>query len=133
LKAALQAGFRESGALNLTSTTSEAPTPMAAVRSTGLALDSIIGRLDTDGEGISIISDTYLEGLLAVANERFEENSRRIARFHDLLLGSTSIPADMESGKKIGGSDWEDASVRRERKRAEGLKRSQELRDVAES
>jgi tRNA wybutosine-synthesizing protein 3 len=94
---------------------------MVAVRSTGLTLDSVIGRLDTDGEGISIVPGTYLEGLLAVANERFEENSRRIARFHDLLLGSTAIPTDVESGKKTRGSDWEDASVRRERKRAEGL------------
>jgi tRNA wybutosine-synthesizing protein 3 len=106
---------------------------MVAVRSTGLTLDSVIGRLDTDGEGISIVPSTYLEGLLVIANERFEENSRRIARFHDLLLGSTVIPTEMESGKKTRGGDWEDASVRRERKRAEGLKRSQELRDMAES
>jgi len=106
---------------------------MVAVRSTGLALDSVIGWLNADDDCICIVSETYLKGLLAVANERFEENSRRIARFHDLLLGSTVIPTEMESGKKTRGSDWEDASVRRERKRAEGLKRSQELRDVAES
>ena len=115
--------------MNLISTTSEAPTPMVAVRSTGLALDSVIGRLDADGEGICIVSDTSLEGLLAVSNERFEENSKRITRFRDLLLGSTSIPTDIEGGKKLRGREWEDASVRRERKKAEGLKRSQELRE----
>lgn len=129
LKAALQAGFRESGALNLTSATGEAPTPMVAVRSTGLGLDSVIGRLDVDGEGICLVSDTYLEGLLAVSNERFEENSKRIMRFRELLLGSSETPSDMEAGRKSKGDDWEDASVRRERKRAEGLKRSQELKE----
>jgi tRNA wybutosine-synthesizing protein 3 len=128
LKAALQAGFRESGALNLTSATSEAPTPIVAVRSTGLGLDSIIGRLDDDGEGICVVSDTYLEGVLAVANERFEENSKRITRFCELLLGIAETPSDTEA-RKPKGEDWEDASVRRERKRAEGLKRSRELRN----
>ena len=115
--------------MNLISTASEAPSPMVAVRSTGLALDCVIGRLGPHCEAISIVSDTYLEGLLAVANDRFGENTRRITRFHDLLLGSTSIPADIESGKKTRGSEWEDASVRRERKRAEGLKKSQELKE----
>jgi tRNA wybutosine-synthesizing protein 3 len=102
---------------------------MVAVRSTGLALDCVIGRLDADGEGICIVSDTYLAGLLAVANDRFKENSGRIARFRDLLLGNVQIPPDIEARKKSKGSDWEDASIRRERKRAEGLKRSQELRE----
>jgi tRNA wybutosine-synthesizing protein 3 len=101
---------------------------MVAVRSTGLALDSVIGWLDVDGEGVCILPDTYLKGLLTVANERFEENSKRITRFCDLLLGSAETPSDMEARKKLKASDWEDASVRRERKRAEGLKRSQELR-----
>jgi len=100
---------------------------MVAVRSTGLALDSVIGRLDVDGDGVCIVPDTYLKGLLAVANERFEENSKRITRFCDLLLGSVETPPDMEARKKSKAVDWEDASVRRERKRAEGLKRSQEL------
>ncbi len=92
---------------------------MVAVRSTGLSLDSVIGRLGDDGEGISIVSETYLEGLVAIANERFEENSQRIIRFQDLLLSSN----------KASESEWEDASVRRERKRAEGLQKSRELKD----
>ncbi len=106
---------------------------MVAVRSTGLALDSVVGWLDNDGEGISIVSDTFLEGLLAVANERFEENSRRITRFRDLVLSSTPSPAVVEAGKKSRGGEWEDASARRERKRAEGLRRSQELRGMSDS
>lgn len=118
--------------MNLISATSEAPTPMVAVRSTGLALDSVIGRLSSDSEGMSLVSETYLEGLLSTGNERFAENSRRIVRFQDLLLGSATIPAGMEKGTKTRNRGWEDASARRERKRAEGLKRSQELRDLAE-
>lgn len=128
LSAALQAGFRESGALNLISVTSEAPTPMVAVRSTGLTLDSIVGRLDADGEGICLVPESYLEGLLDVVNNRFIENSRRINRFRDLMLGSDKDPFDIEARKKSRGDNWEDASERRERKKAEGLKRSMELR-----
>jgi tRNA wybutosine-synthesizing protein 3 len=129
LKAALQAGFRESGAINLTSAISEAPTPMVAVRSAGLALDSVIGWLNADDDCICIVSETYLKGLLAVANERFDENLKRITRFRDLLLASAQTPADIEARKKSKGNDWEDASIRWERKRAEGLKRSQELKE----
>jgi len=102
---------------------------MVAVRSTGLALDSVIGRLDADGDCTCIVSETYLKGLLAVANDRFEENSKRITRFRDLLICSAQTPADIQSRKKSKGNDWEDASARRERKRAEGLKRSQELKE----
>ena len=98
---------------------------MVAVRSTGLSLDSVIGHLDPSGAAICVVSPRYLDGLLAVANERFKENSARIARFRDLLLGSNNL------GKNRKGEEWEDASVRRERKRAEGLKRSEELRQKA--
>jgi tRNA wybutosine-synthesizing protein 3 len=101
---------------------------MVAVRSTGLALDSVIGWLGREDEGVSIVDDDYLEGLLAIANERFAENSRRINRFRDLLLDIDQTPFDIEMRKKSKNDDWEDAAVRRERKRAEGLKRSQELR-----
>lgn len=101
---------------------------MVGVRSTGLALDSVIGRLDIDGEGICIVPDQFLEGLLAVANERFAENSKRIARFKVLLLGTAQSSPEIQAGKKSKGDNWEDASIRRERKRAEGLKRSQEER-----
>ena len=102
---------------------------MVAVRSTGLALGSVIGWLNADDDCICIVSETYLKGLLAVANERFEENLKRITRFRDLLLASAQTPADIEARKKSKGNDWEDASIRWERKRAEGLKRSQELKE----
>jgi len=64
-------------------------------------------------------------GLLEVANERFAANSRRIQRFWDLLKVTEKGRED--KGKAKGG-DWEDAVIRRERKRAEGLKKSQEMR-----
>jgi tRNA wybutosine-synthesizing protein 3 len=103
---------------------------MVGVRSTGLALDSVIGWLGPDGEGVCIVDNHYLQGLIAVANQRFVENKRRICRFRDLLLGKEQRLFDMESTKKSKNDDWEDAAVRRERKRAEGLKRSEELRQA---
>ncbi|KAJ4298504.1 hypothetical protein N0V88_003534 [Collariella sp. IMI 366227] len=56
-----------------------------------------------------------------VTNERFVENQKRIARF------STAIDAAFAPPKAKAG--WEDAQARRERKRQEGLKRREELRN----
>ena len=75
LSAALQAGFRESGALNLSPSSQGSTNPMVGVRSMGLSLESIIGHLGANGEEICIVPESYLHGLLSVANERFIENS----------------------------------------------------------
>ncbi|TVY26990.1 tRNA wybutosine-synthesizing protein 3-like protein [Lachnellula hyalina] len=83
LSAALQAGFRESGALNLVAAGEQA-TPMVGVRSMGLALESIIG-YEEGGSGICMVPEAQLGMLLRVGNERFVENGRRIARFRGLL------------------------------------------------
>lgn len=128
LNAALQAGFRESGAINITSDTPDGPTPMVAIRSMGMSLESVIGMLDDNEEGICIVSEDYLQGLLAIANERFEENTIRIARFRNMLLAGNANLLKSEPKKNEKGEDWEDAAVRRERKRAEGLQRSEELK-----
>lgn len=129
LIAALQAGFRESGALNLISSTSENATPMVAVRSMGLALESIIGQSGSSGGWECFVSGRYLQGLLEISNNRFEENTRRIGRFRELLAAGLLANNGPAAKIKADGSNWEDASVRRERKKAEGLKRSQERRE----
>jgi len=141
--------------------------PIVAVRSSGLALESIIGYyeevLETndnieneDGnEGKqeekrhlkdtaerfvirSLVTEEYLRLLIMIANERFKENKRRMERFRTNLLRSLSQPITTsglqssklkESGAKQSNdrSDWEDPVVRRERMRAEGLRRQLEL------
>jgi tRNA wybutosine-synthesizing protein 3 len=59
----------------------------------------------------------HFESLLRIANDRFYDNAERIRRFRDHLLSSVNA-----------GAEWENAVARKERKRAEGLKRQQQLR-----
>ncbi|KZL87864.1 trna wybutosine-synthesizing protein [Colletotrichum incanum] len=133
LKCAFAAGFRESGALNLlpaiTSTELQADsspvTPMVGVRTMGLALESLIGYVDDNDEARHCtVSVDYLRGLLQIANERFSENAARIARFRAALQESLAGPPP-KLGE--GGAEWEDAAARRERKKAEGLRRKEEM------
>ncbi|CAJ2503928.1 Uu.00g113220.m01.CDS01 [Anthostomella pinea] len=126
LRCGLQAGFRESGALNLTGTATEPVTPIVAIRSMGLAFESLVG-VQVDGISQCTVSPEYLQTLVQIANERFAENSKRIARFRTAVLETTEPP------KKKDGSEWEDSQARRERKKAEGLRRKAEgLRRKAE-
>jgi tRNA wybutosine-synthesizing protein 3 len=109
---------------------------MVAVRSMGLSLESVIGRLGPNDETVCIVPESYLNGLLSIANERFEENTRRIARFRALL--KTGIQAHVQSNGSVpkktkeNGEEWEDAAARKERKRAEGLARAAEKRAQSE-
>ncbi|KAH6667528.1 methyltransferase TYW3-domain-containing protein [Halenospora varia] len=119
LSAALQAGFRESGGLNLTSST-EQPTPMVGIRSMGLALESIIG-FEHNGQEICTVPEWQLGNLLEISNDRFVENTKRIERFRALLK---DLSGGAQEGRRKGqeGEKWEDPQSRRERKRAEGLR-----------
>jgi tRNA wybutosine-synthesizing protein 3 len=74
---------------------------------------------DNDAETVwSIVSDTYCELLQQLANERFEANSERVARFEEELFRK----------RGVRGGYWEDGGKRRERKRGEGLRRREGLR-----
>ena len=117
------AGFRESGAVSLGSSKSGEANPVVAIRSTGYSFDSIIGYQDDEGRNISLIDEGHLRTLVCIANERFKINLERIARFRTQLLDSYQ-PA-LISGPP--DSNWEDADVRKQRKRAEGLARQQAL------
>ncbi|KAL5328650.1 hypothetical protein ACEPPN_002152 [Leptodophora sp. 'Broadleaf-Isolate-01'] len=125
LSAALQAGFRESGALNLTSSTTEPATPMVGIRSMGLSLESVIG-FESAGREICMVPEWQLKHLVEVTNQRFVENGKRIERFRGLLREMGKCEGKERRGD--GGGEWEDKEARRERKRAEGLKRAEELR-----
>jgi tRNA wybutosine-synthesizing protein 3 len=130
LRCAVQAGFRESGAVSLTSaTTNEQATPIVAVRSMGLSLESLIG-YEEDGRRHLMVSLDYLETLVHISNERFTENTKRIDRFR------TAFRDAMQGGqpkKNPSGGEWEDAAARRERLRAEGLKKREALKSEASS
>ena len=121
LSAAINAGFRESGVQSLKNLEDPNAFPMVAVRTSGLALGSVIGWMhdgeDEKGEVHSLVGEDHLELLVRIANERFVANAERIQRFSDYLFRS----------EKEGGSAWEDKLVRQDRKRAEGLKQQQML------
>lgn len=111
---------------------------MVAVRSAGLAFESIIGVvrdrsvLPPGGLGSdedekrqeedvieALVGEEHLEILVGIANERFEANTERIRRFEAVLF---------EGMEKKISDDWEDKQTRQERKKAEGLKRREELK-----
>lgn len=109
--------------------------PMVAVRSAGLALESIIGvvhepplitetasqeadELPTEETVEALVDERYLEILVHLANERFVANTERIRRFEDGLFGARSNRMD----------DWEDQETRQDRKRRDGLQRKEALK-----
>jgi tRNA wybutosine-synthesizing protein 3 len=124
LAAASSSGFRESGLQSLRHLSEPSAHPIVAVRSSGLALESVIGYYAHEeraggtegGAGTvrSLVSEEYLRMLVGLGNQRFKVNSERMERFRVKLTESRS-----SSGKE----GWEDADARRERKRAEGLAR----------
>lgn len=121
LSAAINAGFRESGVQSLKTLDDPNSFPMVAVRTSGLALSSLIGYMrdsENEQEIQGMVNEEYLEILLSIANERFRKNAERIQRFSNSLF-------QKENGV---GSLWEDKRVRQERKRTEGLKQQQRLR-----
>lgn len=117
------AGFRESGAVSLGSSKNGEANPVVAIRSAGYSFDSIIGYQDDEGRDVSLITEGHLRTLVCIANERFKINLERIARFRTQLLGSYQSASSSTIGSSKAG--WEDAQVRKERKRAEGLARQQ--------
>ena len=127
LSAALSAGFRESGAVGLSTTKSGESTPMLAIRSTGYSFDSIVGYQDESGHNIPMVDERYLQTLVKIANDRFKINSDRIARFRQALM-EVFESAPITSNKP----GWEDADARKCRKREEGLARQRALQAIAE-
>lgn len=132
LAAASRSGFRESGLQSLRCLESgdDGPSPIIAVRTSGLALESIIGYCDDDDETDepvirSLVSEEYLQMLVALSNERFQVNSERRERFRTLMMELCSDRGGKGGGKEKNGN-WEDAETRRERKRAEGLRKREE-------
>lgn len=118
LASAINAGFRESGIQSLNNLDDANTFPMVAIRSAGLAFESLVAHLDEGGEVVrNLVSDGYLRLLLRMANERFKANAERTCRFQEDLF--------RREGPRPG---WEDAESRQARKKAEGLERRRLLR-----
>jgi tRNA wybutosine-synthesizing protein 3 len=102
---------------------------MVAIRSMGLSLESLIGYEDAKGQRRRIVPLEYLKMLLQISNERFLENTKRIERFRAALKEAILAPKSANAAKKMNpeGKEWEDAAARRERLRAEGLRRKAAL------
>ena len=127
LAAAINAGFRESGVQSLKNLDDANSFPMVAIRSSGLAMESIVGYC-MDGEKEAnktgnvhrvypLVDEKYLEMMIRLADQRFRTNAERTNRFEeDLFYRGTAL------------AEWEDAASRQERKRSEGLKRQEALR-----
>ncbi|KAJ6783847.1 hypothetical protein PWT90_08015 [Aphanocladium album] len=134
LRCALHAGFRESGAVSLMASSSsssggggggeQSATPMVAVRSMGLGFESLLGYAEESGRRRLIVPPGYLDTLMAIGHERFAENTKRIRRFEDAFRDATQAPAPR---RNPDGDEWEDAAARRERMRADGLRRKAAL------
>ncbi|KAL9090987.1 MAG: hypothetical protein Q9159_001613 [Coniocarpon cinnabarinum] len=128
LTAALQAGFRESGITGLNSAC-----PMVAVRCQGLALASIIGvacstATSTTGNiprPVPIVSESYLETLAKLGNDRFDRNAERVSRF-TLLVEQLKFGLGQHGVQEKS----EGVEARKMRKRTEGLRRQEELHNT---
>ncbi|KAL6721923.1 hypothetical protein ACLMJK_001028 [Lecanora helva] len=134
LTAAINSGFRESGVQSLKNLDDPDAFPMIAVRSAGLALESVVGVCTNDDEEdckpgtikpqdeesvSSIVGEEYLELLLKLANERFKTNTQRMKRFEKEVFRKAAYYE----------TKWEDGEARKERKRAEGLSKQSQLRN----
>lgn len=93
----------------------------------GLSFESLVGTMDDSGRKKSIVSTDYLKMLVRIANERFVENQKRIARF---LQGLRDEVADAGGSAEVSRAD--EKEMRREAKRAEGLRRQAEARNRRE-
>ncbi|KAL4977868.1 methyltransferase TYW3-domain-containing protein [Aspergillus desertorum] len=135
LSAASSSGFRESGLQGLRCLVEgeKGPSPIVAVRSAGLALESVIGYYEDKSNVIrSLVSEEYLQMLVTMSNERFLVNSERKERFRTTLLNNCS--SESPNGANTKGkakSGWENPQKRRERMRAEGLARKKLLESQA--
>lgn len=96
--------------------------PIVAVRSMGLSLESLIGYEDAIEGRKLLVPPEHLDILMQISDERFIENTRRIERFAAAFREALIMPVK----RNAAGEEWEDSAARKERMRAEGLKRQAE-------
>jgi tRNA wybutosine-synthesizing protein 3 len=95
----------------------------------GLGLESVVG-YEKEGKNVCVVPEWQLRNLVIVANGRFVENKKRIERFRELVRLSMGEGNDGVKERRVGDSGaWESKEERRERKRAEGLRRAREMKE----
>lgn len=81
-----------------------------------------------------MVSESYLQTLVQVANDRFQVNAQRMERFRQAFLeqvgGLETSPSDFYLE---GSHPFDPADMRKERMRREGLLRQESLRASAAS
>lgn len=92
----------------------------------GLGFESLIGQVH-NARRIRLVTPEYLHMLMDIATDRFAENAKRIERFRTAFRQAFVDQPVPQTRKNQDGEEWEDAAARRERKRAEGLKKKAEL------
>lgn len=93
------------------------------MRSAGLALGSVVGYLDSAaGHAVAIVGPAYVDSMIDLFRERFENNQARIARFEEevrkTMVGSPSSrvrarPKEMRAKKQGIVEDSDRAQARR--------------------
>ncbi|KAL2426684.1 hypothetical protein ABEF95_011744 [Exophiala dermatitidis] len=145
LAAAINAGFRESGVQSLRVMDDPEHGVMVAVRTAGLAFETVIGVVSEGQETADcqetvhkLVDENYLAVCAGVVNERFRWNDERRERFRAELrkaavsmstaAATAAAPPATEDTPPATTSEghWEDKDERRRRKREEGLKRQKE-------
>lgn len=123
LAAAINAGFRESGVQSLRALEDPTVGVMLAIRTAGLAFETVVGTVEGEHGLKKIVSEEYLAMCARVVNQRFKWNDERRERLRAEIrrVGDQQLLA----------SAWEDESLRRARKRREGLLRQQQQKRVA--
>ncbi|KAI8875319.1 hypothetical protein K501DRAFT_233834 [Backusella circina FSU 941] len=124
LAVASQVGYQNSGM-------TPSKRHMLAIRST-LKIDTPIAYVADDGRIHCLVDPSFLSLLVQMANEKFEQNIKRMKIFEDAV--------QQELSKQEKKAQWESKEDRRERKRREGLERAaaamqekkQEIEDVVD-
>lgn len=108
---------------------------MLAIRTQSLSFDCIIGVYDNTIENIRPLVDrSYVAMLMEIGNERMRQNAEKMQRLQkeiELSLKDNDGNCTRRKGKK--GAEWEDAELRKQRLREEGLRRKEEIRRQKES
>lgn len=131
LGAGMAAGFRESGISGIVDSKGRPQIPMVAIRSSGLAMDCIIGFQSTSSsqQVLPMVSEDYLRAMITVVNDRFQQNVQRKERFRTGLLmqlAGSIDPADDARSEYRRRGGFQTAAERKAEKRAEDMRKREE-------
>ncbi len=86
---------------------------MVAVRTTGLAFDSIIGYQTPEGSVVSTVDEQHLRTLVQIANVRFRANVDRTDRFSAAIALQKWVDPPGGSSNRKGGRKHKESKSQR--------------------